>query len=63
MAAAMQTPQIFLTLSSTKILPFLLDLNLQVAAKEANGEKVTPPGLPAWVKGSFITDDCVGMEE
>ena len=28
------------------ILPFLLDLNLQVANKEAKGEKVTSPGLP-----------------
>jgi len=43
------------------ILAFLLKLNLELAAKEAKGEPITPPGLPAWVKDAkeFITGDCV----
>lgn len=46
-------------LTSTKILPFLLDLNLFLSAKEAKGEAITAPGLPAWAKDNYITDDCV----
>lgn len=43
------------------ILAFLLKLNLELAAKEAEGERITPPGLPPCVKiaKDFITDDCV----
>jgi hypothetical protein len=43
------------------ILAFLLKLNLELAAKEANGEKITPPGLPSIVDkpAEFITKDCV----
>lgn len=43
------------------ILAFLLKLNLDLAAKEAKGEPITPPGLPSWVKDAkeFITGDCV----
>jgi hypothetical protein len=42
-------------------LAFLLALNLELAEKEAKGELVTPPGLPALVPNhaSFITDDCI----
>ncbi len=42
-------------------LAFLLDLNLACAAREKAGEKITPPGLPAFVKNrdDFITTDCV----
>ena len=36
------------SLISVEILQFLLNLNLQVAAKEAKGEVVTGAGLPAW---------------
>ena len=45
------------------ILAFLLKLNLELAEKEANGEKITPPGLPATATNpkEFITDDCVQM--
>ncbi len=43
------------------ILAFLLKLNLELAAKEANGEAITPPGLPAFVPEpeSFVSRDCV----
>jgi SAM-dependent methyltransferase len=43
------------------ILAFLLKLNLELAEKEANGESVTPPGLPTVVKDpkEFISKDCV----
>ena len=42
-------------------LAFLLDLNLALAAKEAAGEAVTPPGLPAWIedRDAYVTDDCI----
>ncbi|MFA6564128.1 MAG: hypothetical protein WCV00_19655 [Verrucomicrobiia bacterium] len=45
------------------ILAFLLELNLDLAAKEAKGEPITPPGLPPWVKdvASFISKDCVSV--
>ncbi len=47
------------------ILAFLLKLNLECATKEAAGEKVTPPGLPAFVTNpaDFVTDDCVTVDE
>ena len=43
------------------ILAFLLKLNLELAGKEANGEKITPPGLPAFVEKpkEFVSKDCV----
>ncbi len=45
------------------ILAFLLQLNLELAAKEANGEAITPPGLPAFVPEpqSFVSEDCVAV--
>lgn len=45
-----QTAEKFSSITSVEILPFLLELNLQVAAKEAKNETVTPPGLPFWAK-------------
>ena len=41
------------------ILAFLLELNQACAAKEAAGEKITPPGLPLPVEehAEFITED------
>ena len=46
------------------ILAFLLKLNLELAAKEANGQAITPPGLPAFVEDSkdCISKDCVTVE-
>jgi type II restriction/modification system DNA methylase subunit YeeA len=43
------------------ILVFLLKLNLELADKEAKGEAITPPGLPAFVPEpeSFVSRDCV----
>ena len=42
-------------------LALLLALNLELAAKENAGEKITPPGLPLpeAERASFITDDCI----
>jgi hypothetical protein len=45
-----QTSEKFSSITSAEILPFLLALNLQMAAKEAKGEAVTPPDLPDWAK-------------
>jgi hypothetical protein len=46
------------------ILAFLLALNQSCAAKEAAGEKITPPGLPLPVEehGEFVTSDCIQVE-
>ena len=46
------------------ILAFLLALNLELAAKEAKGEPIPPPGLPAAVtkRAEFISKDCVTVE-
>lgn len=46
------------------VLAQLLQLNLQVAAKEEKEEAVQPPGWPEHIKGKekFITDDCVKFE-
>ena len=46
------------------ILAFLIKLNLELAAREAKGEAIMPPGLPAWVEvpQSFISTDCVTAE-
>ena len=43
------------------ILAFLLQLNLELADKEAKGEAITPPGLPAFMPEpqSFVSRDCV----
>jgi SAM-dependent methyltransferase len=43
------------------ILAFLLQLNQSCAAKEAAGEKITPPGWPLPVEehGKFVTEDCI----
>jgi len=42
-------------------LGFLLRLNLELADKEAEGQTITPPGLPAVApdSGSFVTEDCI----
>jgi hypothetical protein len=42
-------------------LAFLLALNLDLAAKETAGEKITPPGLPLpeAERPAFVTEDCV----
>jgi hypothetical protein len=47
--------------ASADPLTFLLDLNLKLAEKEAAGENIVGPGLPASVKDrkSFVTKDCV----
>lgn len=46
------------------ILEQLLELNLSLATKEENREKVHPPGLPDWVehKKEFESEDCVRFE-
>jgi hypothetical protein len=45
------------------ILAFLLKLNLELADKEAQGETIKPPGLPAFVAKpeDFISSDCVRL--
>jgi hypothetical protein len=45
-------------------LAFLLELNLALAAKEKNGDPITPPGLPLppGEHAAYITDDCVRLE-
>lgn len=44
-------------------LKFLLDLNFELADKEAAGETITGPGLPPVVTSpkTFVTTDCVQM--
>jgi SAM-dependent methyltransferase len=46
------------------ILAFLLHLNQSCAAKEAAGEKITPPGLPLPVDehAEFVSSDCITCE-
>ena len=43
------------------ILAFLLKLNLELAAKEAKGEPITPPGLSAFYPDpkQLVTADCI----
>jgi hypothetical protein len=43
------------------ILAFLLKLNLDSAAREARGEPITPPGLPAWYPNpqELVSQDCI----
>ncbi len=47
------------------ILTFLLALNQTCAAKEAAGEKITPPGLPLPVEehSRFVTSDCIQVAD
>jgi hypothetical protein len=42
-------------------LPFLLRLNLELAQREAKGEHVLAPGLPAFVASpeNLTTQDCI----
>ena len=40
-------------------LAFLLRLNLELAEKEADGQPITPPGLPISQVAGFISTDCV----
>ena len=49
--------------ASEDILAFLLKLNLELADKEAKGEAITPPGLPAFVSkpADFVSKDCVSV--
>jgi hypothetical protein len=49
--------------SKSNVLEFLLNLNFELAEKEAEGEDVTGPGLPPIVNNpkQFITADCVRM--
>ena len=44
-------------------LAFLLQLNSEAAARETNGETITGPGLPTFIKKpeSFVTEDCIQM--
>ena len=50
--------------ASAAPLAFLLELNLALAAKEKNGDPITPPGLPLPPDehAAYITDDCVRLE-
>jgi hypothetical protein len=52
------------TADTNFILENLLQLNLEVSAKEKKGEAVTPPGLPSYIKNKedYVTDDCVKFE-
>ena len=45
------------------MLGFLLKLNQKLAAKEAQGEEITAPGLPPSVRdsGKYITNDCIAL--
>lgn len=47
------------------VLAFLLRLNLQLAEKEAAGEKIVGPGLPPIVRDAkeFISDDCISAPQ
>jgi hypothetical protein len=46
-----------------EILAFLLKLNLDLAAKESQGEPITPPGLPSFLPNpaDFVTEDCIAV--
>jgi hypothetical protein len=47
------------------ILEFLLELNTDVAAREAKGEKVVGPGLPPSIDdpNPYISSDCIAVSE
>lgn len=42
-------------------LEFFLDLNQELAAKEAKGDTISGPGLPPSIKNAapYITGDCI----
>lgn len=46
-------------------LAFLLRLNLDLAAKEAKGQPITPPGLPTFVPNpkDLVSKDCITVRE
>ena len=46
------------------ILAILLSLNLELAAKEAKDERITPPGLPPFVPSAteYVSEDCVSVD-
>jgi hypothetical protein len=46
-------------------LAFLLALNLELADKEANAVRITPPGLPvpAGEAAEFMSKDCIAARE
>ncbi len=52
------------TTDTNAILQNLLQLNLQVAAKEKSAELVTAPGLPTYIKNpeDYVSDECVKFE-
>jgi len=52
------------TTNTNYILQNLLQLNLQVAAKEKAGEPVTAPGLPPYIKNAeeCVSEECVRFE-
>ncbi|MBW3600888.1 MAG: class I SAM-dependent DNA methyltransferase, partial [Planctomycetes bacterium] len=47
------------------VLEFLLDLNQQLAEREARGKNIAGPGLPPSVTNptEFVSDDCVKMPD
>ncbi len=49
---------------NAETLPFLLELNQVCAAREKDGESITPPGLPLPVSehAAFISKDCIQAE-
>jgi hypothetical protein len=57
-------PRAYAMPKDADILAFLLQLNQSCAAKEAVGEKITPPGLPLPVEEheKFVTSDCIAVE-
>jgi len=51
--------------SNKDLLQQLLDLNLEIAAKEKQNQKVQAPGLPDFVKNKkqFVTEDCIHFRD
>jgi hypothetical protein len=51
------------TTSRQDALALLLDLNLELAAREDAGADITAPGLPGTIKDPtpYVSDDCVRM--
>jgi hypothetical protein len=51
--------------ASEDTLAYLLALNLELADKEANGVRITPPGPPvsAGEPAEFMSNDCVTVAE
>ena len=49
--------------SKDETLPFLLSLNLELAAIESKGGKITKPGLQKSAgRAGYLTDDCIRLE-